>query len=81
VEWVYCDIRDPLGLEDAMAGVDAVIHAAAKVSFLKKDRRELLASISTALPMSSMPPSRNRFRVSSMSALWLPWAGRAVVKK
>jgi dihydroflavonol-4-reductase len=41
VEWVYCDIRDPLGLEDAMAGVDAVIHAAAKVSFVKKDRREM----------------------------------------
>jgi dihydroflavonol-4-reductase len=41
VEWVHCDIRDPLGLEDAMAGVDAVIHAAAKVSFLKKDRREM----------------------------------------
>jgi dihydroflavonol-4-reductase len=43
VEWVRCDIRDPVGLEDAMAGVDAVIHAAAKVSFLKKDRRELLS--------------------------------------
>jgi dihydroflavonol-4-reductase len=41
VEWMRCDIRDPLGLEDAMAGVDAVIHAAAKVSFLKKERREL----------------------------------------
>jgi nucleoside-diphosphate-sugar epimerase len=41
VEWVRCDIRDPLGLEDAMAGVGAVIHAAAKVSFLKKERREL----------------------------------------
>ncbi len=43
VEWVHCDIRDPLGLEDAMAGVDAVIHGAAKVSFLKKDRRELFS--------------------------------------
>lgn len=41
VEWVRCDIRDPLGLEDAMAGVDAVVHAAAKVSFLPQERREL----------------------------------------
>ena len=41
VEWVRCDIRDPLGLEDAMAGVDAVIHAAAKISFSGKERREL----------------------------------------
>ena len=41
VEWLHCDIRDPLGLEDAMTGVDAVIHAAAKISFLPKERREL----------------------------------------
>jgi nucleoside-diphosphate-sugar epimerase len=41
VEWLHCDIRDPLGLEDAMTGVDAVIHAAAKISFSRKERREL----------------------------------------
>jgi dihydroflavonol-4-reductase len=41
VEWLRCDIRDPLGLEDAMTGVDAVIHAAAKISFSAKERREL----------------------------------------
>src|SRR5579872_4967158 len=41
VEWVRCDIRDPLGLEDAMAGVDGVVHAAAKVSFSPRERREL----------------------------------------
>jgi 3-hydroxyacyl-CoA dehydrogenase/nucleoside-diphosphate-sugar epimerase len=42
VEWLPCDIRDIVGLEDAMAGVDAVIHAAARVSFSgKKDRQEL----------------------------------------
>jgi len=41
-EWIACDIRDIFGLEDAMTGVDAVIHAAAKVSFAgKKDRQEL----------------------------------------
>ena len=41
VEWVRCDVRDPPGLEDAMTGMDAVIHAAAKISFSKKERREL----------------------------------------
>src|ERR1700733_5738493 len=41
VEWVSCDILDPVGLEEAMEGVDAVIHAAAKVSFTRSDRREL----------------------------------------
>jgi 3-hydroxyacyl-CoA dehydrogenase/nucleoside-diphosphate-sugar epimerase len=43
-EWIACDIRDIVGLEDAMNGVDAVIHAAAKVSFAgKKDRQELFS--------------------------------------
>jgi 3-hydroxyacyl-CoA dehydrogenase/nucleoside-diphosphate-sugar epimerase len=43
-EWIPCDIRDIIGLEDAMNGVDAVIHAAAKVSFAgKKDRQELFS--------------------------------------
>jgi len=41
VEWLRCDIRDPLGLGDAMTGVDAVIHAAAKISFSGRERREL----------------------------------------
>ncbi|HXB35751.1 MAG TPA: NAD-dependent epimerase/dehydratase family protein [Puia sp.] len=41
VEWLHCDVRDPLGLEDAMAGMDAVIHAAAKISFSAQERREL----------------------------------------
>ena len=41
VEWLHCDVRDPLGLEDAMTGMDAVIHAAAKISFSARERREL----------------------------------------
>jgi dihydroflavonol-4-reductase len=44
VEWLHCDVRDPLGLEDAMTGMDAVIHAAAKVSFSAQERRELLST-------------------------------------
>src|SRR4051812_21868810 len=38
VEWINCDITDPMGLEEAMQDVDAVIHSAAKVSFSEKDR-------------------------------------------
>lgn len=41
VEWVEGDLFDPLLLEEAMTGVDAVIHAAAKVSFHDADRDEL----------------------------------------
>lgn len=38
VEWVQGDILDITSLEDAMEGADAVVHAAAIVSFNKKDR-------------------------------------------
>lgn len=41
VEWVDGDILDVVSLEDAMEGMDAVIHSAALVSFVKKDRRQM----------------------------------------
>jgi len=44
VEWFSCDLLDPMGLEEAITGVDAVIHAAAKVSFADADRHELFTT-------------------------------------
>jgi nucleoside-diphosphate-sugar epimerase len=41
VEWVQCDILDVVSLYEAMDGIDAVIHAAAKVSFHDSERRTL----------------------------------------
>ena len=41
VEWVDGDILDVVALEDAMEGVDTVIHSAAMVSFIKKDRKAM----------------------------------------
>ncbi len=41
VRWVEGDILDVPGLEEAMAGCDAVVHAAAKVSFAPEDQNEL----------------------------------------
>ncbi|HVS97474.1 MAG TPA: NAD-dependent epimerase/dehydratase family protein, partial [Puia sp.] len=38
------DVLDVVGLEEAMEGVDAVIHAAGKVSFSDRDRRELFST-------------------------------------
>src|SRR5688572_7722282 len=38
VEWLDGDILDVVSLQEAMEGIDTVIHAAAIVSFLKKDR-------------------------------------------
>jgi nucleoside-diphosphate-sugar epimerase len=41
VNWVEGDILDINSLEDAMEGVDAVVHSAARVSFDGNDRDEL----------------------------------------
>ncbi len=41
VEWVEGDILDIVSLEEAMEGVDAVIHSAAIVSFSKSDRKQM----------------------------------------
>ncbi len=42
VKWIPGDVLDPLALEAAMENADTVIHAAAKVSFHKKDHATML---------------------------------------
>ena len=41
VEWVTGDILDVISLEEAMEGMDAVIHSAAMVSFAPQDSKQL----------------------------------------
>jgi nucleoside-diphosphate-sugar epimerase len=41
VEWVEGDILDIISVQDAMEGVDGVIHAAGKVSFLNSERNSM----------------------------------------
>ncbi|WP_431212468.1 NAD-dependent epimerase/dehydratase family protein [Puia sp. P3] len=41
VDWVSADILDVVGLGEAMEGVDAVVHCAAKVSFSGRERKLL----------------------------------------
>ena len=41
VEWIEGDILDVVALGEAMIGMDAVIHAASKVSFQSADRSEM----------------------------------------
>jgi nucleoside-diphosphate-sugar epimerase len=44
VEWISGDILDVTDLEGAMNDSDAVIHAAAKLSFAARDRREMFST-------------------------------------
>jgi nucleoside-diphosphate-sugar epimerase len=41
VEWVTGDVLDVISLNEAMQGVDAVIHSAALVSFDKRERKQM----------------------------------------
>ncbi len=43
VEWVDGDVLDVVSLQEAMQGIDAVIHSAAVVSFTKESRKEMYA--------------------------------------
>lgn len=43
VEWVDGDVLDIVSMEEAMDGVDAVIHSAAKVSFEAGEKDEMLS--------------------------------------
>jgi dihydroflavonol-4-reductase len=41
VEWIEGDVLDVVALDDAMKGIDTVIHSAAVVSFHKKNRQQM----------------------------------------
>jgi dihydroflavonol-4-reductase len=41
VEWVEADVLDVVALENAMEGIETIVHAAAVVSFVKKDRKRM----------------------------------------
>ena len=73
VEWVEGDILDTVSLEDAMSGVDRVIHSAAIISFNKEDKDEMnrVNIMGTANVVNmSLEKNISRFvHVSSVAAL------------
>jgi dihydroflavonol-4-reductase len=84
VEWMAGDVLDVMGLEEAMEGVDGVIHAAAKVSFAGRDRHELFrvnvdgtANVVNAAIAQNVP----RFvHISSVAALGRTGEGETVTE-
>lgn len=42
IQWVECDLADPVGLREALQGVEHLYHAAAVVSFDPRDDRAML---------------------------------------
>ncbi|MFC0774534.1 NAD-dependent epimerase/dehydratase family protein [Terrimonas alba] len=73
VEWVDGDILDVISLEDAMDGVDKVIHSAAIVSFDKKHRANMYhVNVEGTANVVNMSLEKNISRfihISSVAAL------------
>ena len=73
VDWVEGDVLDVVSLQDAMDGVDSVIHSAAIVSFVKKAREEMYAvnieGTANVVNVALETGVRRLLHVSSIAAL------------
>ncbi|MEO6612680.1 MAG: NAD-dependent epimerase/dehydratase family protein [Chitinophagaceae bacterium] len=73
VEWVEGDVLDVVSLEDAMDGIDSVIHSAAVVSFVKKDRRNMyqvnVEGTANVVNIALEKKVRRLIHISSVAAL------------
>ncbi|HEY4147927.1 MAG TPA: NAD-dependent epimerase/dehydratase family protein [Chitinophagaceae bacterium] len=85
VEWVNCDILDVIGLGEAMEGMDAVVHSAAKLSFSRADRREMyhtnIEGTANVVNMALEQNIRRLVHVSSVAALGRTGNGETVTEK
>jgi nucleoside-diphosphate-sugar epimerase len=73
VEWVEGDVLDVVALEEAMEDIDTVIHAAAVVSFAKKDRANMyqvnVDGTANVVNMALEKNIRRLVHISSVAAL------------
>lgn len=73
IQWITGDILDVISLEEAMQGVDTVIHAAAVVSFNKKDKKLLekvnLEGTANVVNLALETGVRRIVHISSIAAL------------
>jgi len=72
-EWVEGDVLDVVALQDAMEGIDAIIHSAAIVSFAKKDRKEMykvnVEGTANVVNMALEKKVKRLVHISSVAAL------------
>ncbi len=82
VEWVEGDVLDILSLQDAMEGMDVVIHSAAIVSFHRKDRAKMyqvnIEGTANVVNMALEAGIRRLVHISSIAALGRTSDGRTV---
>ena len=73
VEWIEGDVLDVVALQEGMEGADAVVHAAAIVSFIRNDREEMykvnIEGTENVVNMALEQGVRRLLHVSSVAAL------------
>jgi dihydroflavonol-4-reductase len=82
VDWIDGDILDVISLEEALEGIDSVIHAAAIVSFAKKDRDKMyrvnVEGTANVVNMALEKNVRRLIHISSVAALGRTTTGGSV---
>lgn len=85
MQWIDGDILDIVALDDAMKGIDTVIHAAAKVSFQASDRSEMfrtnIEGTANVVNMALENNVRKLIHVSSVAALGRTKNGDSVTEE
>ena len=73
VEWIDGDVLDVVALQDAMEGIDAIIHSAAVVSFATRDRKNMyqvnVEGTANVVNMALEKNVRRLVHISSVAAL------------
>jgi dihydroflavonol-4-reductase len=73
VEWVEGDVLDVVALQDAMEGMDIVVHAAGIVSFVKHNRKEMykvnVEGTANVVNMALEKGIKKLIHISSVAAL------------
>jgi nucleoside-diphosphate-sugar epimerase len=82
VEWVNSDVLDVISLDEAMNGVEAVIHSAALVSFDKRERKQMyntnVDGTANVVNLSLENGIKKLVHISSISALGRTTTGEHV---
>ncbi|WP_205508442.1 NAD-dependent epimerase/dehydratase family protein [Longitalea arenae] len=85
VEWVAGDILDVVSLDDAMKGIDAVIHAAAKVSFSDSERKAIyklnIEGTANVVNLALENNIRRFVHISSVAAIGRTTTGETITEE
>ena len=85
VEWVTSDVLDVIALHEAMNGVEAIIHSAALVSFVKRERKQMyntnVDGTANIVNLSLEHGVKKLVHISSISALGRTFTGERVTEE